>query len=227
MEVIFTDGATKTIIENATFIKCKSVEVVNTFFAIEPVPFNKGFFSIDLTYTFNVILEAFTCTTSPAQTVSGFTRFCKKVILYGSEGNAKLFSSDEEVDTTPVGSCFENLPTATVQVVEPICLDCKLVTKHPHSCGGHDCCCGPKQDGATTLQQQPEFRKIVYITIGMFSIIQLQRPVPLLIPVYDYCIPQKDASTTNDSPCELFDKIKFPTTEFFPPSLADFEKCDN
>jgi len=222
LEVIFTDGNTKTIIENATFVKCKSVEVVNTFFAIEPVPFNKGFFSIDLTYTFNVVLEAFTCTTLPPQTVSGSARFCKKVILFGSEGNAKIFNSDEEVDPIPLGACYQNLPTATAQVVDPICLDCKLVTKYPRPCPG-DCCC-QNQDGMQVFP--PEFGKRVYITIGMFSIIQLQRPVSLLIPAYDYCIPNKDASTTNDSPCELFDKIKFPSNEFFPPSLEDMEKCD-
>ena len=92
LEVTFKDGTAKTIIEGATFIKCKSVEVVNTFFAIEPVPFNKGFYSIDLTYIFCVILEAFSCPTVAPQVVSGVAKFCKKVILYGSEGSAKIFS---------------------------------------------------------------------------------------------------------------------------------------
>ena len=229
LEVIFKDGTAKQIIENATFVKCKNVEVVKTYFTIEPVPFNKGFYSIDLTYTFKVVLEAFTCTTVPPQIVCGFAKFCKKVILYGSEGNAKMFRSDEDNDLTAMGCCHQNLPTATAQVVDPICLDCKLVTKYPHHCDCGDCCCQPK-DGEDEQTEQNhhhhEFRKKVYITIGMFSIIQLQRPVSLLIPAYDYCIPNKDASTTSDSPCELFDKIKFPCDEFFPPSLEDLDKCE-
>ena len=77
LEVVFTDGAAKTIIDNATFIKSKCVEVLNTYFTIEPVPFNKGFFSIDITYFFNVVLEAYTGSSSAAQTVSGTAQFCK------------------------------------------------------------------------------------------------------------------------------------------------------
>lgn len=223
LEVTFTDGTAKTIIENATFVKSKSVEVVNVYFAIEPVPFNKGFYSIDITYTFNVVLEAFTSSTLPPQTVSGSARFCKKVILYGSEGNAKLFSSDDEIEPTPISCCYQNLPTATVQVVEPIVLDCKLVTKYLHN---HDCCCCPPCDGGAGPMQQ-EARKRVFITIGIFSIVQLQRPVPLLIPAYEYCIPEKDCSNSNDTPCELFERIKFPTAEFFPPSLDDIEENDH
>lgn len=226
LEVLFRDGTAKQIIESATFIKCKNVEVIKTFFAIEPVPFNKGFYSVDLTYTFKVVLEAFTCTTQPPQVVCGFARFCKKVILYGSEGNAKIFRSNEEIDLTPMESSNQNLPTATAQVVEPICLDCKLVSKYPHHCDGNDCCCQQKDGDNDIEHHHHDIRKTVYITLGMFSIIQLQRPVSLLIPAYDYCIPNKDASTTTDSPCELFDKIKFPSDEFFPPSLEDVEKCD-
>ena len=225
LEVIFTDGTTKTIIENAAFIKSKCVEVVNTYFTIEPVPSNKGFYSIDITYIFNVVLEAFTSATTPPQTCSGTTQFCKKVILYGSDGNAKLFSSDDIVTPTPIGCGNQNLPTATVQVVEPIVLDCKLVTKSHHHHGCHDCCCPPEilQEG-TMPPPHPPSHKEVFITVGMFSIISLQRPVSMLIPAYDFCIPHKDCSTSNDSPCELFEKIKFPADEFFPPSLDDVEE---
>ncbi len=212
LEVIFTDGTSKAIIDNATFIKCKSVDVVSTYFAIEPVPFNKGFYSIDITYNFNVVIEAFSSTSTPGQTVSGTSRFCKKVILYGSDGNAKIFNSNTPVAVATTNA-NNNLPTCTVQVVEPIVLDSKLVTK---SC--HDCCSSAGQEITC-----PSPQKRVFLTLGLFSIISLQRPVSLMIPVYDFCIPQKDCSTNNDSPCELFEKIKFPTTEFFPPSLEDID----
>lgn len=222
LEVIFTDGNTKQIIENATYVKSKSVEVINAFFAIEPVPFNKGFFSIDLTYTCNVVLEAYTTPTLPPQTCSGTTSFTKKVILYGSEGNAKIFSSDDEVDTTSlIYTSSQSLPRCTVQVVEPMVLDTKLVTKYPFHCAGN--AAEPFNGNDEQSLGTNGMRKRVYVTIGIFSIIQLQRPVPILIPAYDYCIPHKDCSTTSDSPCELFEKIKFPTNEFFPPALEDVD----
>ena len=59
----------------------------------------------------------------------------------------------------------------------------------------------------------------INITIGLFAIIQLARPVPLMIPSYEYCMPAKECSTNTDSPCELFDKMSFPASEFFPQAL--------
>ena len=43
----------------------------------------------------------------------------------------------------------------------------------------------------------------------------------MMVPVYDFCIPDKECVTTNDDPCELFKKIKFPINEFFPPKLDE------
>ena len=57
----------------------------------------------------------------------------------------------------------------------------------------------------------------------MFSIVQLEREVPMMIPVYDYCVPDKECVATADDPCELFRKIKFPVNEFFPPRLTELE----
>ena len=68
--------------------------------------------------------------------------------------------------------------------------------------------------------------KVVYITIGLFSICQIERPVQMMIPVYDFCIPDKECVTTTDDPCELFKRIKFPVNEFFPPRVSDLECKD-
>jgi hypothetical protein len=91
-------------------------------------------------------------------------------------------------------------PTAAVSIVEPMCLDAKLVSVTAES-------------------------KKVLITIGIFAIVQLERPVSIMIPAFDYCVPEKECSTNSDSPCELFDKIQFPTSEFFPRSLDDKNGC--
>ena len=42
-----------------------------------------------------------------------------------------------------------------------------------------------------------------------------------MIPAYDFCVPDKESQTAADDPCTLFQKIKFPTDEFFPPKLTD------
>ena len=57
----------------------------------------------------------------------------------------------------------------------------------------------------------------VYVTLGLFTIVQLIRNVQMLIPVYDFCVPEKQCDDTTDQPCDVFRKIKFPTDDFFPP----------
>ena len=67
--------------------------------------------------------------------------------------------------------------------------------------------------------------KAVFATIGIFSIVQITREVQMLIPAYDYCIPEKECITTTDSPCELFSRIEFPMNEFFPPRMDCEDQC--
>ncbi len=125
----------------------------------------------------------------------------KKVILFGSDGGTQRFSTCEPnqiVTTSPTSGCScccctAAMPCASVSVAAPMCLDAKLVA-----------------------EPAPSEEKNVLITIGLFAIIQLSRPVPIMVPVYDYCVPGKECSTNSDSPCEMFEKIAFPTVEFFP-----------
>ena len=64
----------------------------------------------------------------------------------------------------------------------------------------------------------------IYVTLGQFSIIRLERDSQLLIPVYDYCMPEKECGCSNDDdPCEIFRQVKFPVNEFFPPNTI----CDH
>lgn len=204
LEFMF-DCCDQEVINSADFIKSKCIEVSGVTFAIDPVPFNKGFYTVDVTYNFRAEVEVYGCDKKPPVIVYGRASFSKKVILYGSDGNVQRFVSGEK--QRPVGqprvsgcaNCCQagTPPTATVSVANPMCLDTKLVAP----CGAEN--------------------KQVLITIGIFAIVQLQRPVPIMIPAYDYCLPEKECSTNTDSPCELFDKIQFPTAEFFPRSLDE------
>ena len=63
--------------------------------------------------------------------------------------------------------------------------------------------------------------KLVVVTLGIFSIVQLIRNVQMLMPVYDYCMPNKECTPTSENPCDLFHKMSFPVNEFFPPSSLD------
>ena len=103
---------------NVTMVKSRCVRVSDICMNIEPVPFNRGFYSIDLTYTFRVELMAYERSCSSPVLLTGTAYTSKNVILYGGESNTKtFFSSGEQIGDT--NACCEtiNLPTAAVQVV--------------------------------------------------------------------------------------------------------------
>ena len=63
----------------------------------------------------------------------------------------------------------------------------------------------------------------VYCTLGQFSIIRLERDTQLVMPCYDFCMPEKECiGGSEDNPCDLFKRIKFPVDEFFPPVAGDY-----
>lgn len=168
---------------------------------------------------------------SPCTTVYGASVFNKKVILYGSDGNVKMFTSEYSengCDGPAIPSL--SIPKAIVQIADPIGLSARIC--EARSCC-EPCCCGLPEKICQRLDGTFDCRnpqKIVYATIGIFTIVQIVRDVPMLIPAYDFCIPDKECVTTTDNPCELFRKIDFPTNEFFPPRMSDFDDgccCNN
>ena len=62
-------------------------------------------------------------------------------------------------------------------------------------------------------------RRRLYVTLGQFSVIRLEREAQLVVPVLDYAIPTRecsDADCCSEDPCEMFSKIPFPTQQFSP-----------
>ena len=62
-------------------------------------------------------------------------------------------------------------------------------------------------------------RRRMFVTLGQFSIVRLERDVQLIVPVVDYSIPCKeccDIPGSAEDPCEMFSRIPFPTTQFSP-----------
>lgn len=221
------------IIDRAVNVRCRGTEVINCYIDVEKVPFNKGCYSVDLTFFFKVTVEAFSAANSNPVTICGFTTFSKKCILYGSDGKVKVFSSEYTADGSDDQLLQTNTnPRAKVQVAQPICLEAKI-------CNPCDCCntmCGinislPRCVRRCFNEDFPEdflnrpCEKAVAVTIGLFTIVQLERDVQMLIPAYDFCIPSKECSCDTDDPCETFRKIKFPVNEFFPPKEAEFDDC--
>lgn len=222
------------IIDRAINVKCRKSEILWVFADVEPVPFNKGFYTVDLKFFFKITLDAFTGISKPCE-VEGLATFDKKVILFGSEGSAKIFQSKFKNDDFDPQLWYKtNLPKAVVEVVDPICLGAKVVD----ACEKHHCC-----DDDMEIAGIPDSicrvfgdnlvlggeKKRVFVSLGIFIIVKLERNVQLLIPAFDFCIPEKECiAATEDDPCKLFERLKFPVNEFFPPQKSDtsFDEID-
>ena len=225
---------------HAINVKARRAEVVKVFTDVEEVPFKRGFFTVDIKFFIKVTLEFFVPKHNGGIkiiTVPGIVLFDKKVILFGSEGNVKIFKSHfvgQGLDNQGTSALEQdNLPIAKVEVAEPITLNARIVEVLESSC---DDGCDRNIPGTvselleevdyddTDLLREPgEDRHLVIgrrvvATIGLFSIIKLARHVQLLIPAFDFCVPNKQCvAATDEDACGLFDTIDFPIDEFFPP----------
>jgi len=104
------------LINRAINVKIRKAEIIWVFTDVEPVPFNRGFFTVDIKYFFRVTLDVFTGVNGPVQ-VEGVCVFDKKVILFGSEGNAKIFSSKFKPNAADKQLARKsNLPKAVVEI---------------------------------------------------------------------------------------------------------------
>lgn len=219
-------------INTAVGVRAKSVDLLNVRVNVEPVAFNRGYYTIDVRYFYRVKGEAYTLGNT-CNEIRGLVIFDKRVLLFGSEGSAKIFTSRHEDSCMTLAQLERtNRPIAVVEAVNPIVLDFKLVDVCDNSpCDidkdslpGFVCEAFPN-----SLDTCNDTRRI-YVTLGQFSIIRLERDSQLLIPAYDYCMPEKECvGSGDDDPCELFRRIKFPVGEFFPPDAVSgcADRCGN
>ena len=231
LRVFFSPGDQSTI-DHATSVKFRKAEIIWVTTDVEPVPFNRGYYGVDINFYFKIFIEA-SCGMSKSVYMEGLATYTKKVILFGSEGSAYIFSSQYIPNSSDlILPRSTNLPKAVVEVVDPVALNVKLVDVCDCNCKC-DSGCDNDGDNAGGVKSIPEIisglfeggicpprdeNKRVYVTLGIFVIARLQRSVQLLVPCMDYCIPDKDCvSGTDDDPCALFEKIKFPFEEFYPP----------
>lgn len=222
------------VIDHAVSIRVKKAEVITTYVDVEALPFNRGYYSCDLTFFFEIQLEVYTGHSAPCTTVCGIAVFDKKVILYGSEGNVKVFHSEFRADQHDRQEMpTRNMPRCCVQIADPIVLSARLAEPGencPPCCCC--CCCGAIPDRICSSYGgqfcDGEEGKKVYVTLGIFTIVQLIRNVQMLVPVYDFCLPNKECISPNtENPCELFKKMCFPVDEFFPPKMEGDCGCHN
>lgn len=215
---VYLSASDQTIVDNAVNIRARKSELVWTTVALEEVPFNKGYYGVDMVFYFKTGFEVYTGNSRPT-IVEGLSYFNKKVILYGSEGSTTTFSSNS-CDAPRNGCATGNLPVAEVEVVDPIVLNTRVVNP---SC---NCCCSewdtlnlPEQVANLFPEELTDManRKLV-VSLGLFSVVRIVRDVQVRIPSAKFCLPEKECSgPCEEEPCSFFERLGFPTNEFFPP----------
>lgn len=225
LRVFFCD-TDNCLVERANDCRCKKCEIAWIYLDTEPVGFNKGCYFVKVKFYFKCTFDVYLGVKCPTE-ITGMATYEKKCVLYGSEGTTKTYSSEflPGADNTP--SSTNNSLIATIEVVEPIVLGCRLVERcNIKGCEtDFDPCAVPSIVGGCfpdCLCQGMNCEKRLLVSLGIFSIVRLERKVQLLIPAYDFCIPDKSTACVSgqqEEPCELFKCIKFPTEQFYPSSM--------
>lgn len=232
------------LIDNATNLRSKCAEVLWASINVSDVAFNKGYYSISIRYYFRLCFEA--CVMGRAREFCGIGVYDKQVVMFGGDGNVSIFTSDsinsDICASLPADAFTQNVantPKVQLEVAQPIVLSVKLADKN-WRCG--TCCCPIDQIpeslcqccGCTPIPSDMG-AKCLYVTLGLFSLIKIERPVSLLINSAEYCIPNRESNVLSDTtsdPCEIFRNMAFPTCDFYPAShgalssgIAGGEQC--
>ena len=232
LPVYLTAGSQRALDGSAnTRVRC--AELLSTYIDVEPVTFDRNHYCLDIAFSSSSRADTIICANRPA-TLCGPAVFTKRVVLCGEESCAHIYRSDLRPCTADaITRNLANRPTAVVEALDPMVLSSRV--REACECGGRDC---PMQmpDWVKTMFDEDLVlqgdRRRLYVTLGQFSIVRLERDSQLLVPVYDYCMPEKECSCgSTDDPCSLFRNINFPVGEFFPPNTValpeDYEEAKN
>ena len=108
--------SSQSAIDRAISIKAGQAELLSVYIDVEPIGFNRGFYTVDVRYFYKVTADAFVGAARPVQ-VCGLCVFDKRVILFGSEATAKVFSSEDNCGGQDDHKLTKgNLPTAVVEI---------------------------------------------------------------------------------------------------------------
>lgn len=219
-KLILTDYGQE-LIEKCSSVRAYSTELVWSDISVTPVKFNKGFYQVNIRYYTKIILEVCVAM-GKVQELEALAVNDKTVILYGGCGRVSSFRSgslsddfcfckNDEVKTT-------SDPYVVVEAVDPIALSIKIASDSPKCC---TVCCCCDEIPAKVLNCMngnlcPEHgQKHVYVTLGFFSVIRMERPAQLMIQAAEYAVPDKVCTkSSEEDPCALFAKMSFPTAEF-------------
>lgn len=206
-------------VNSATAVKIRCAELLYADVDTQSLAYKPGWYAVDITFYYRISGDAVMGSLRPTG-ILGLAVFAKRVVLYGGQSKAKIFSSNgAPLSTENLLSC--DLPVAVLEALDPMILASKI----RELCDCKRC--------ETELAEIPEVisqslgeelvlsgeHKRLYVTIGQFSTVRLERGTQISVAVCEYCAPKRaccDEECCEEDPCELFSRIDFPMYAFFP-----------
>ena len=201
-------------------IRC--AELITTQVDVEKAAFDGHHYCVNVTFFYRILADTVMGTCRPA-TLYGLAGFSKRAVLCGEDSRAHIYRSDRRT-----GIDGADMPTAVVEVLDPMVLDfkvkdvcdctCDAHTQIPEDIRGHF-------DEELVLSGE---KRRMYVTLGQFSIIRLERDVQIVVPVISYSVPSKQCCDTpgcTEDPCEMFSRIPFPEDQFSPKDCDESGCC--
>ena len=116
---VFLSADAQEALDRASSIRCRNVDIVSTSISLETVPFNKGYYQVNVRFyfccTFDVCIYNGT-----VQEIRGVAACDKRILLFGGEKNISIFTSDPNNNSfcpqAPTDcEAQSTLPTAVVE----------------------------------------------------------------------------------------------------------------
>lgn len=216
---VFLSTQSQAALDTATTAKVRCAELIYTSVDVQPLAYKSGHYAVDLIFYYRIVGDAILGGLRPS-TITGLAVFSKRVVLFGGKLRAKIFSSADALPT--VDSLLQgDTPVAVVEALDPMVLAAK-VREICECCRGETELTDIPPAVAESFGEQLVLSgeaKRLYVTVGQFSTVRLEREVQLSVPICDYCAPVReccDEECCEEDPCELFSRIDFPVGAFFP-----------
>ena len=229
LRVYLTCGSQQ-LLDSAANVRVRSAELIHTYIDVTPVAFDRNHYCIDITFYYRVLADAVVGSCRPT-TLYGLAVFSKRAVLCGEDSRAHIYRSDTRIgEPDGLTRYCANLPTAVVEVLDPMVLSSRVREVCECSCSDTVC----QIPGAIRGQFDEELvlsgdKHRLFVTLGQFSIIRLERDAQLVVPVLEYSIPCKeccDSPGCSEDPCELFSRIPFPEEQFSPRNCDRESPCE-
>jgi hypothetical protein len=219
LRVYLTTGS-QALLDTAVGAKVRCADLLYTAIEVEPVPFDRNHYCVDVTFFYRILADAVVGANRPAA-LYGLAVFSKRAVLCGEDSRTHIFTSDTRLNAPDGLTTYSaNRPTAVVEVLDPMVLGSKV--RDVCECVGGEA--SVQIPAAIKARFDEDLvlsgdRRRLFVTLGQFSIIRLERDAQIVVPVLDYAIPVKECCDTPggvEDPCEMFSRIPFPTTQFAP-----------